>query len=66
MDEDNPKYQEYESIRSTGSVVYVNGVVGYYPLNGPFALHFYQWAQDPVPEEDRQAIIDTFLAFGQE
>lgn len=66
MDEDNPKYEEYYSIRKTGSMVYVNGAVGYYTVNGPFMLHFYQWAKDPVPEEDRQAIIDTFLAFAQE
>lgn len=56
----------YKSYATVGSIVYVNGQVGYSWINGPFELHFYEWVDDPVPEEEQQPIIDIFMAFGQE
>ena len=66
MDESSEAYQTYDSIASTGTVVYVNGMIGYYYLNGPFALHFYEWGTEQVPEEEQEEIIEIFQAFGRE
>ncbi len=63
MSEGGTAEQEYDAIRATGSKVYSNGDIGYYWVNGPFMLHFYQWSNDPIPEEERQAIIDIFEQF---
>jgi len=66
MDDSSDAYQEYDSIASTGTVVYVNGDIGYFYLNGPFTLHFYEWGKEQVPEEEQKEIIEIFQAFGKE
>ena len=63
---DEASREEYDGLAATGSMVYVNGQVGYFWINGPFVLHFYEWGKDPLPEEDQPAIIDLFYAFGEE
>ena len=59
-------YEEYETIAETGAIVYGNGQVGTFILNGPFALHFYEWGKEMVPEEEQAEIIELFKAFGRE
>lgn len=66
MEEGSDAYQEYDSISSTGTLVYVNGQIGYFWLNGPFSLHFYEWGAETVPEEEQAEIIEIFQAFGKE
>ena len=63
---DEASRAEYDGIVATGTQVYVNGQVGYFWVNGPFVLHFYEWGKTQVPEEEQPAIIEIFQAFGRE
>ena len=54
---------EWESINSSGTVVYVNGEVGTYYVRGPFVLHFYHWNRDAMTDEEKKVIIDYFMEF---
>lgn len=64
---DEASQEQYDSLAATGAMVYSNGQVGYFWVNGPFTLHFYEWGKAAMPsEEEQQEIIDIFMAFGQE
>ena len=64
---DEASQENYDSLAATGAMVYSNGQVGYFWVNGPFTLHFYEWGKAAMPsEEEQQEIIDIFMAFGQE
>ena len=56
--------QEYEMLAETGMITYVNGETGYFTVNGPFTLHFYEWGDETVPEERQAEIIEIFESFG--
>ncbi len=65
LDAVNETYaEEYDMLAKTGMMTYVNGQVGYYTVNGPFTLHFYEWGKEQVPEDEQAEIIDIFMAFG--
>lgn len=57
---------EYQSIVETGTVVYSNGEVGIYYVNGPFALHYYHWNRDAISDERKAEILEYFLLFGRD
>ena len=56
--------QEYEMLAETGMITYVNDETGYFTVNGPFTLHFYEWGDETVPEERQAEIIEIFESFG--
>ena len=56
---------EWESIVTTGTVLYVNGEIGTSYVRGPFVLHFYHWNRDAITDEEKQAIMDYFYQFAK-